>query len=191
MDQLPTEILQQFALIMDYEDLMEYCRVSKKTTKICNDNIFWLQKITHDFNIYISDQNAFFLYKMIIKMIDLYPEVYSLFKLGNNNAALLKLLENKNPDLHIVKILIKHGATNLNEAMLKVVQHSDPSAMKELFSLLLRGGATNPDHAIQLAIALGNNQAIYNLSSLAYSNDVNIDQLRNMAATLWKSIKFW
>lgn len=44
-------ILRTLLLEADYETVIEYCRSHVETQEICRDNIFWIQKARHDFDV--------------------------------------------------------------------------------------------------------------------------------------------
>lgn len=50
LQSLPPEIIYQMLSNMQESDIMKYCATHVEAMKICNDTVFWLNKLNQDFN---------------------------------------------------------------------------------------------------------------------------------------------
>lgn len=51
---LPFDLLRRIALNIEYDDLANYCVISRELIQLCKEEIFWLDKIAHDFGITLT-----------------------------------------------------------------------------------------------------------------------------------------
>ena len=51
----PLELIYKSLLDVDYIGIVNYCSTSREARKICNDNVFWMMKLNHDFTIINRD----------------------------------------------------------------------------------------------------------------------------------------
>lgn len=60
MENFPRDMIIQLALEYDLSTIMNFCRTSKRmNTIICDNNIFWINKLNKDFNIQVQDIENF------------------------------------------------------------------------------------------------------------------------------------
>ena len=45
----PLEIAYQILLRMSYNDILNYCATNSESRSLCDDNVFWINKLDHDF----------------------------------------------------------------------------------------------------------------------------------------------
>lgn len=48
---LPYDVLERILLDMDSRDIESFCLVNKEVLNICRDNLFWILKLNHDFEV--------------------------------------------------------------------------------------------------------------------------------------------
>lgn len=82
---LPNELIYQILLESSYDDIIKWCQVGAVFSDICDDNIFWRDKLKYDYPeyLYLYDENS-----------DNYREHY---KISMNNAYWRDRIEREYP----------------------------------------------------------------------------------------------
>lgn len=59
MENVPKDVIvEKLALKLDFNDVINYCKSSKKyNVMICNNNLFWIKYIYYNFNIKFDIRN--------------------------------------------------------------------------------------------------------------------------------------
>ena len=54
MDMLPYEMVYKIMLTVSFDDIVSFCKISTRNKKLCDDSVFWMEKLDQDFS-YIND----------------------------------------------------------------------------------------------------------------------------------------
>lgn len=54
---LPDEVILNIMMNADYPTLMRFCKIDKRSRDLCNDILFWRDKLFHDYGITARDTN--------------------------------------------------------------------------------------------------------------------------------------
>lgn len=117
IENLPKNVLFQMALEYNLHELLNFCRISKKiNNNVCNNQTFWMKKLSNDYEIYndIPDKYKLekgFNYKSYYQYITRKANKY---KRKIND---LLYVGSKKGDLNLVKLAIKKGASDKKYAL--------------------------------------------------------------------------
>lgn len=100
---LPLDVIKYMALELDIPELLSLCKTSRKLNKeLCENKMFWLNRLIHEYDItrldiptnYTAKTYYFYIHNDLLK--------------GDLSEKLE--METKKGNLKLVKILVKHGA---------------------------------------------------------------------------------
>ncbi len=109
MNTLPDDLIVYMALSYDMEDLVSYCRTSKRANHlVCDNNNFWIQKLKRDFGISMDDIKRYYrdrgydeiiqnMLKNLYLLIDLFythlesPQKGLVFGIAENNEEIMEM----------------------------------------------------------------------------------------------------
>lgn len=127
METLPYEILIKTAVNLDYDNILNNCRINKLWNALCKDDDFWRQKAWFDFGIEPAQFN-----QTISNRQQRYLQIYSRFDIGRGSEkfkALNKCLHDavKQGNMKKVKYFIFKGANDIEKGLYNSARygHSD------------------------------------------------------------------
>lgn len=146
---MPKEILFKIAIDYSFPEIINFCLVSKRINNlVCENQKFWMLKLSHDYNIYNRDIPG--KYKSTKKSYN-YKNYYQyisgflnnlknkLEKYKNHSEFQKNILINnelddivEGGDLNLVKMIIEKGAVNFNSALVKAARSGHLNIVKYL-----------------------------------------------------------
>lgn len=66
---VPLEIMYNILLRMSYKDILNYCKMNREANMLCNDDLFWMNKLDIDFG-YVPDDLWVRLHKDFISIVN-------------------------------------------------------------------------------------------------------------------------
>lgn len=155
----PKDILTKLALELEYDDIINYCKVSKRITeKVCDNKQFWIAKLKRDF-----DQN--------------YDISFSIESLKNDYKAYmeepyyLKLKSILTKDYKLIDDLIKKGYTFSIPLISRATRKGDISLIKRLN---IRKNTSNRNYGWDTVLRVAAYEGFKDLMELAISQGGDI-----------------
>ena len=101
MEKLPKDIIVSLALELNLEDIVMLCQTTSRfNEKICQNNIFWLNKLIKDYGLKVSLKEAKKEYLLINKTLKLEPRRILKLGLETENFKMVKAAIDAGADLN-------------------------------------------------------------------------------------------
>lgn len=102
MENLPNDVLIYMALSMDLPEILSLCRVNSNINNIiCDNEVFWMNKLRHDYNIHGHKDNYKTRYKYITDQLK-DPNTALQFGSVTNDVDLVRLAIERGAELYMI-----------------------------------------------------------------------------------------
>lgn len=198
MEQLPKDLIIKLALELDLSELLSLCSSSKKiNSTVCQNEIFWMNKLIKDFNIFKLPKNEIisarqrdyiiknFGIEHLPKVVITYKDYYSYISKNLNNPD--KLLDDAIQtynDIDLTKFAIAKGG-NIHRNSNYPLRYASLTGQLEIVKYLIEKGA-NVNASEGDALKSAGGKGYLNVVKYLVKHGANI-HIKKEAALKWAS----